>query len=71
MCVKTSLLHRSKQRRKGNVPLREIAAFKARFDQRARNVKLGYEDEILITEILVSQNDSSVESERLLNLKFS
>ena len=64
----TQAMHRGRQRGE-NVPLREIARFQTRFDQRARNVKLGYEDEILVTEFFVV--DSNVESLHLLNQKFS
>ena len=63
----TQAMHRGRQRGE-NVPLREIARFQTRFDQRARNVKLGYEDEILVTEFFFNSN---VESLHLLNQKFS
>ena len=63
----TQAVHRGRQRGE-NVPLHKIARMQARFNQRARNLKLGYEDEILVTEFFFN---SSVESLHWLNQKFS
>jgi hypothetical protein len=64
----TQAMHRGHQREE-NIPLHKIAKMQARFDQRAKNLKLGYEDEILVTEFFVV--DSNDQSLHLWNQKFS